>query len=222
MTVAVNTATLAVRDIEGSVEQALVAIASGRPVVIADDEDGEGEGNLAVAAELVTAATMAFIVRHTSGFVCVALPAQDCDRLDLPPMRGRNQDRNRTAYTVTVDAAAGVTTGISATDRARTARVLADPQARAVDLVRPGHVVPLCARDGGVFALGGRAEAAVDLTRLAGLSAAGVLSEIVSIREPYRMAYRPELAEFAASHGLPMISIAELAAYRRLTESRVV
>jgi 3,4-dihydroxy 2-butanone 4-phosphate synthase / GTP cyclohydrolase II len=204
-----------------TVEQALAEIAAGRPVVVVDGEDRENEGDLIVAADLVDTATMAFVVRHTSGFVCVALPEAECVRLDLPPLHHTNADGFGTAYRVTVDAAEGVSTGISARDRATTARVLASAESTAGDLVRPGHVVPLAARAGGVLERTGHTEAAVDLTRLAGLRPAGVLCEIVSTRDPARMARRPELLDFAAEHGLVMITIEDLVAHRRRTECRV-
>lgn len=204
-----------------TVEHALAEIAAGRPVVVVDGPDRENEGDLIVAADLVNTATMAFVVRHTSGFVCVALPEQDCERLALPPMHHRNADQFGTAYRVTVDAAEGIGTGISARDRAHTARLLAAAATRPADLRRPGHTVPLAARTGGVLARAGHTEAAVDLTRLAGLRPAGVLCEVVSAREPSQMARRPELADFAAEHGLALISIADLAAYRWATETSV-
>ncbi|MEV1296016.1 3,4-dihydroxy-2-butanone-4-phosphate synthase [Pseudonocardia sp. NPDC049635] len=204
-----------------TIEQALAELAVGRPVVVVDGEDREDEGDLIVAAEAVNQSTMAFLVRHTSGFVCVALPHQRCDELDLPPLHPVGQDSFGTAYRVTVDAADGVGTGISARDRARTARLLASGSAHPGDFVRPGHVVPLAARPGGVLERAGHTEAAVDLTRLAGLTPVGVLCEIVSTRWPDRMARRPELVDFAAEHGLAMISIEELIAYRRRTEDQV-
>ncbi|MFF0149246.1 3,4-dihydroxy 2-butanone 4-phosphate synthase/GTP cyclohydrolase II [Amycolatopsis sulphurea] len=201
------------------IEYALAELARGRPVVVADGEDRENEGDLIVAADRVTTETMAFIVRHSSGFVCVALPDAECARLALPPMYHSNNDHFGTAYRVTVDAASGVSTGISARDRARTARVLADPATRPGDLTRPGHVVPLAARPGGVLERPGHTEAAVDLARLAGLRPAGVLCEVVSERDPSRMARRPELAAFAAEHGLALITIDSLVAFRRATEA---
>jgi 3,4-dihydroxy 2-butanone 4-phosphate synthase/GTP cyclohydrolase II len=204
-----------------SVEQAIAEIAAGRAVVVVDDEDRENEGDLIFAAEHASPALMAFMVRHSSGFVCVALPAAECERLALPPMHHTNSDGFGTAYRVTVDAVEGVSTGISARDRAHTARLLADPAARPADLSRPGHVVPLAARPGGVLERGGHTEAAVDLARLAGLRPAGVLCEIVSTRAPGQMARRDELVEFAATHGLAMTSIAALAAHRRRTEEQV-
>ena len=208
-----------------TVEEALAAVAAGRPVVVVDGEDRENEGDLIVAAELIDVATMSFVVRHTSGFVCVALPGGECERLALPPLHAGGTDAFGTAYRVTVDAVDGVSTGISARDRARTARLLADATTGPGDLSRPGHVVPLAARPGGVLDRPGHTEAAVDLTRLAGLRPAGVLCEVVSTREPGRMARRDELVEFAARHRLVMISIADLAGYRRRAEpvvSRVV
>jgi len=204
-----------------SIEEAIEEIAAGRAVVVVDDEDRENEGDLIFAAELASPELMAFMVRHSSGFVCVALPGVECERLALPPMHHTNSDGFGTAYRVTVDAVCGVTTGISARDRARTARLLADPAALPTDLSRPGHIVPLAARHGGVLERGGHTEAAVDLARLAGLRPVGVLCEIVSTRMPGTMARRAELVEFAATHCLAMISIAELVAYRRRTEEQV-
>ena len=145
----------------------------GRPVVVVDDEDRENEGDLIFAAEKATPELVAFMVRYTSGYVCVPLTEADCDRLDLPPMYHTNQDARGTAYTVTVDASDGVSTGISAADRAHTIRLLADPASTADDFSRPGHVVPLRAKDGGVLRRPGHTEAAVDLARLAGLRAGG-------------------------------------------------
>jgi 3,4-dihydroxy 2-butanone 4-phosphate synthase/GTP cyclohydrolase II len=204
---------------DAAVRGALAAVAAGRPVVVVDDEDRENEGDLVLAAECATPELMTFVVRHTSGFVCVALPGAECDRLSLPPMSRSSADRFGTAYTVTVDAVSGTTTGISAADRATTARVLADPASGARDLRRPGHVVGLRARDGGVLRRRGHTEAAVDLARLAGRRPAGVLCEIV--RPDGEMARRPELAAFAAEHGLDLITIGQLAAYRRRTERLV-
>lgn len=202
------------------IELAIADIAAGRPVVVVDDEDRENEGDLIFSAEMATPELLAFMVRHTSGFVCVALPDSHCRRLNLPPMCPVNEDVRGTAYTVTVDAI-GVGTGISATDRARTVRLLADPAAGASDFTRPGHVVPLRAREGGVLTRAGHTEAAVDLATLAGLAPVGVLCEIVSARDNTRMARRDELEVFARTHGLRMVSIADLIAYRQLTERHV-
>jgi 3,4-dihydroxy 2-butanone 4-phosphate synthase/GTP cyclohydrolase II len=203
------------------VGRALDAIAAGRPVIVVDDEHRENEGDLVFAAECATPELMAFTVRHTSGYVCVALPASECDRLDLPPMHSMNTDRMGTAYRVTVDLATGVGTGISARDRARTVAAHADRASDGSDFTRPGHVVPLLARAGGVLSRPGHTEAAVDLTRLAGMRPAGALCEIVSQDLPGEMARGPELQRFATEHGLVLISIADLIAYRRRHEPQL-
>jgi 3,4-dihydroxy 2-butanone 4-phosphate synthase/GTP cyclohydrolase II len=207
-------------DIAG-IERAIADIAEGRPVIVVDDEDRENEGDLIFAAEKATPELVAFMVRYTSGYICVPLTERDCDRLDLPPMYHTNQDARGTAYTVTVDAAHGVTTGISAADRAHTIRLLADPKSLPTDFRRPGHVVPLRAKGGGVLRRPGHTEAAVDLARLAGLHPAGVLCEIVSQKDEGDMARRDELEVFACEHDLQMITIADLIAYRRRTEKQV-
>jgi 3,4-dihydroxy 2-butanone 4-phosphate synthase/GTP cyclohydrolase II len=204
-----------------SIERAIADIEAGRPVVVIDDEDRENEGDLILAAELATPELIAFMVRYTSGYICVPLTEADADRLDLPPMFHTNQDRRGTAYTVTVDAREGVSTGISANDRTRTIRLLADPTATAADFSRPGHVVPLRAKDGGVLRRPGHTEAAVDLAVLAGLHPAGVLCEVVSEKDPAEMARADELRVFADEHGLALISIADLIAYRRRFEKLV-
>jgi 3,4-dihydroxy 2-butanone 4-phosphate synthase/GTP cyclohydrolase II len=204
-----------------AIDRAIADIAAGRPVVVVDDEDRENEGDLIFAAEKATPELLAFMVRYTSGYVCVSLTEEDCARLDLPPMYHTNQDQRGTAYTVTVDAADGITTGISAADRSHTIRVLADPKATAADLRRPGHVVPLRAKEGGVLRRPGHTEAAVDLARLAGLAPVGVLCEIVSQKDEGDMARRDELEVFAADHDLRVISIADLIAYRRRNEKQV-
>jgi len=203
------------------IELAVAAIAGGRPVIVVDDEDRENEGDLIFAAEKATPELVAFMVRYTSGYICVALTGDTCDRLDLPPMYPA-QDRLRTAYTVTVDAKLGGTTGISAADRSRTIKLLADPAATAGDFLRPGHVVPLRAKEGGVLRRPGHTEAAVDLARMAGLTPAGALCEIVSQKDDGEMARLPELEVFAAEHDLPLIAIADLIAYRRRFEKQVV
>ncbi|MGW5051718.1 bifunctional 3,4-dihydroxy-2-butanone-4-phosphate synthase/GTP cyclohydrolase II [Actinokineospora sp. NPDC004072] len=205
-----------------AIERAIDAVAAGKPVIVVDDEDRENEGDLIFAAEKTTPEMLAFMVRYTSGYVCVALTDADCERLNLPPMFHTNQDGRGTAYTVTVDAKEGVSTGISATDRARTIRLLADEASRAEDFTRPGHVVPLRAKEGGVLRRPGHTEAAVDLARMAGLRPAGVLCEIVSQKDTGDMARRDELEVFAAEHELEIITIADLIAYRRRTEKQVV
>ncbi|MEV4483826.1 bifunctional 3,4-dihydroxy-2-butanone-4-phosphate synthase/GTP cyclohydrolase II [Micromonospora coxensis] len=202
-----------------SIEQAVADIAAGRPVVVVDDENRENEGDLIFAAELATPEMVAFMVRYTSGYICVPLTESECDRLDLPPMHHTNQDRRGTAYTVTVDAREGVSTGISAADRAHTIRLLADPATDPTDLSRPGHVVPLRAREGGVLRRAGHTEAAVDLTRLAGLRPAGVLCEMVN--DDGTMMRLPDLEKFCAEHSLTLVTIADLVAYRRRHEKQV-
>ncbi len=204
-----------------SVERAIADIAAGKAVIVVDDEDRENEGDLIFAAELATPELVAFMVRYTSGYVCVPLEGADCDRLDLPQMFHTNQDKRGTAYTVTVDAREGVSTGISASDRARTIRLLASADSSPIDFSRPGHVVPLRAREGGVLRRTGHTEAAVDLARLAGLRPAGVLCEVVSQQDEGDMARLEELRAFADEHGLALISIADLVAHRRRHEKQV-
>jgi 3,4-dihydroxy 2-butanone 4-phosphate synthase/GTP cyclohydrolase II len=204
-----------------SIERAIADIAAGKPVVVVDDADRENEGDLIFAAEMATPELVAFMVRYTSGYICVPLTEADCDRLELPPMYHTNQDKRGTAYTVSVDAREDVSTGISAHDRATTMRKLADPISSAADFTRPGHVVPLRAKQGGVLRRPGHTEAAVDLCTLAGLRPAGVLCEIVSEKDVEDMARLEELEVFAGEHDLALISIADLIAYRRRTEKQV-
>ena len=204
-----------------SIDQAIADIAAGKAVVVVDDEDRENEGDIIFAAEKATPALVAFMVRHTSGYVCVPLTEADCDRLELPPAYHTNQDKRGTAYTVSVDAREGVGTGISAVDRATTIGLLASATTTSTDFTRPGHVVPLRARDGGVLQRAGHTEAAVDLARLAGLRPAGVLCEVVSQKDVGDMARLDELETFSAEHGLTLISIADLIAYRRRFEKQV-
>jgi 3,4-dihydroxy 2-butanone 4-phosphate synthase/GTP cyclohydrolase II len=200
-----------------SIDQALQEIADGGMVVVLADGDRDNEGDLVMAAGHVTAADLAFIVRHTSGVVCVALTPERCDALDLPLMvPDHDGEQQRTAFTHTVDLAPGTTTGVSAADRAATIRALADPAVTGTAFTRPGHVFPLRARARGVLEHAARAEAAVDLARMAGLGAAGVLCEIVN--DDGTMARRGDLVRFAAEHGLPMITIADLVEYRRRSE----
>ncbi|WP_239313929.1 MULTISPECIES: bifunctional 3,4-dihydroxy-2-butanone-4-phosphate synthase/GTP cyclohydrolase II [unclassified Frankia] len=202
-----------------SIDEAVAQIAAGRPVIVVDDADRENEGDLIFAAELATPELLAFTVRYTSGVICAPMDGADADRLDLGQMVPRNTDRMGTAFTVSVDARDGVTTGISAADRARTIRLLADPATTAADLTKPGHVFPLRAKAGGVLRRPGHTEAAVDLARLAGLRPAGAICEIVN--DDGSMARLPELMKFAAEHGLLVISIADLVAYRRRSERHV-
>jgi 3,4-dihydroxy 2-butanone 4-phosphate synthase/GTP cyclohydrolase II len=202
-----------------SIERAIADIAAGKAVIVVDDEDRENEGDLIAAASKATPQLIAFMVRHTSGVICVPMEGKTLDRLGLPPMTVRNEDRKQTAYTVSVDARNGVTTGISAADRAHTVRALADSATEPYELTRPGHVFPLRAVDGGVLRRTGHTEAAVDLARLAGLTPAGVISEIVD--DDGSMARLPRLTQFANEHGLAIISIADLVAYRRRHESTI-
>ena len=195
------------------VEAALESLREGRPVLVLDDADRENEGDVILAAQTVTAEWMGWTVRHSSGYVCAPMPADWADRLELPLMVTRNADPLRTAYTITVDAAAGVSTGISATDRARTVRLLGDPETGAQDLIRPGHVVPLRARPGGVLERPGHTEAAVDLCAAAGLSPVAAIAELVDdAGEPLR---GPSVHALAQEHGLPVLTIAELVAWRQ-------
>ena len=202
-----------------SVEDAIAAIAAGEAVVVVDDEDRENEGDLIFAAQRATPELTGFMIRHTSGYICVGMTGPDLDRLGLPPMTVFNQDRKGTAYAVSVDARDVATTGISATDRARTIKVLADSATEPWELTRPGHVMPLRAVEGGVLRRPGHTEASVELSRLAGLSSAGALCELVN--DDGSMMRAPECRAFADAHGLKMISIADLIAYIRRTESQV-
>jgi len=201
------------------VERAIADIAAGRPVIVVDDEDRENEGDLIFAAEKATPELVAFMVRYTSGYICAPITEEEADRLELPPMYHTNQDRRGTAYAVAVDASSGVSTGISAADRARTLRLLASADTRPTDLSRPGHVVPLRAKAGGVLRRPGHTEAAIDLSVLAGLRPAGVLCEMVN--DDGTMQRRPDLERFAKEHDLSLITIADLVAYRRLRERQV-
>jgi 3,4-dihydroxy 2-butanone 4-phosphate synthase/GTP cyclohydrolase II len=203
-----------------SIEDAIAAIRAGSMAVVVDDDDRENEGDLIMAAEKATPSAIAFIVRHTSGVVCAALSAARLRALQLPLMVADNAESQGTAFTITVDYRVGTTTGISAADRAATLRALADKKITADDFARPGHVFPLRARPGGVLERRGHTEAAVDLARAAGLYPCGVLCEIVD--EDGSMSRLPSLRAFATQHHLPLVSIADLAAYRRRTEPLVV
>jgi 3,4-dihydroxy 2-butanone 4-phosphate synthase / GTP cyclohydrolase II len=200
-----------------SVKSAIEATRRGDVVLVVDDEHRENEGDLILPADAATTDAIAFMLRHTSGVVCVSMTGERLDRLGLPPMVAANRESQRTAFTVSVDAAAGVTTGISATDRAVTLRTLADPAARRDDLVRPGHIFPLRSRPGGVLERPGHTEAAIDLARLAGRASAGVLCEVTTA-DKSAMAGARELRHLADTHGIPLISVADLAAHRLRTE----
>ena len=203
-----------------SIEEAVEQLRRGGMVVVVDDEDRENEGDLIMAAEDVTAESMAFFLEYTSGVFCVPLESVRADELDLPLMVVANTEAQRTAFTVTVDYRHGTTTGISANDRATTVRALIDPATKPTDLNRPGHIFPLRYRPGGVLKRAGHTEATVDLCRLAGKYPSGVLCEIVT-RDKSDMARLPELEAFAAEHGLPLVSIADLIRYRRHHEKLV-
>ncbi|MDA2813688.1 bifunctional 3,4-dihydroxy-2-butanone-4-phosphate synthase/GTP cyclohydrolase II [Nocardiopsis sp. RSe5-2] len=202
-----------------TIAEAVADIAAGRPVIVVDDEDRENEGDIIFAADAATPELLAFTIRHTSGVVCVPMLGEDLDRLDLPLMVAANEEGMRTAYTVTVDARAGVTTGISAADRARTIGLLASPASTAADFVRPGHILPLRYRDGGVLARRGHTEASVDLARLAGMRPAGVLAEVVN--DDGTMTRLPGLRAFADEHGLKLVSIEQLVAHLERAEGAV-
>ncbi|MEP7191688.1 MAG: bifunctional 3,4-dihydroxy-2-butanone-4-phosphate synthase/GTP cyclohydrolase II [Actinomycetota bacterium] len=197
-----------------TIEEAFEALRSGLPVLVADDEDRENEGDVILAAETATTEWMAWTIRHTSGYICVPMSEARAHILGLPPMVADNQDPHGTAYTVTVDAAEGVTTGISAADRAHTIRALANEGSVASDFNRPGHVVPLRAREGGVLVRGGHTEAAVDLCRLAGLSPVGAIGELV--HDDGSMMRLPAVLELGMEHNLPVITIEALIAWRQL------
>jgi 3,4-dihydroxy 2-butanone 4-phosphate synthase len=194
-----------------TIEEAVRAIAAGRPVLAVDNEDRENEGDIIFAARHATPALMGWTIRYSSGVICVPLSGDRADALALPPMVAVNEDAKGTAYTVSCDAAIGVSTGISATDRALTARILADPQSEPSSVTRPGHIFPLRAVDGGVRERPGHTEAAVDLCRLAGLEAAAVIAEVVY--DDGEMMRLDGLRAFAAEHGCPLISIQDLVAY---------
>ena len=202
-----------------TIEAAIAAIARGEIVVVVDDADRENEGDLIMAADAITADAMGFMIRHTSGVICMPVEGRRLDELRLPLMVADNTESQRTAFTVSVDARAGTSTGISAADRAATVRAILDPATRPEDLARPGHIFPLRYREGGVLKRAGHTEASVDLARLAGLRPAGVLAEVVN--DDGSMARLPELERFAAHHGLELISIADLIRYRRQREKLV-
>jgi 3,4-dihydroxy 2-butanone 4-phosphate synthase / GTP cyclohydrolase II len=201
------------------IEAVVSDIRKGRLVVVVDDASRENEGDLILAAEKATAKNISFMVRYTSGVICVPMEGGELDRLELPLMTQQNMERMRTAYTISVDAARGVSTGISAADRAHTIQLLANPKTQRDDLVRPGHIFPLRYREGGVLRRAGHTEAAIDLARLAGLRPAGVLAEIVN--DDGTMSRLPQLLKFAKKHKLKICSVADLIEYRRTREKLV-
>ncbi|HVW67309.1 MAG TPA: bifunctional 3,4-dihydroxy-2-butanone-4-phosphate synthase/GTP cyclohydrolase II [Candidatus Peribacteraceae bacterium] len=202
-----------------SIDAALDALKHGRMIIVVDDEDRENEGDLVMAAEFIDEQKMAFMIRHTGGVVCVPLSNEIADQLDLPAMVSRNTSLLGTPYTVSVDATDNTTTGISAADRAQTVKVMGEKNARPDDLRRPGHVFPLRSKDGGVLVRAGHTEATIDLCRMAGLREAGVLSELM--HDDGTMMRRVAIDEFAKTHDLPVVTIADLVAYRRQNEHLV-
>ncbi|MBA3340961.1 MAG: bifunctional 3,4-dihydroxy-2-butanone-4-phosphate synthase/GTP cyclohydrolase II [Gemmatimonadaceae bacterium] len=205
----------------GTVEQAIADIKAGKLILVADDEDRENEGDLICAAQLVTPELINFMIRKAGGWICLALTGERADQLRLPQQSEQNTEEQRTAFTVSIDAAPrfGVTTGVSAQDRAKTIQVAVDPATVPADLRRPGHIPPLRARDGGVLQRVGHTEAAIDLARLAGLYPAGVVCEVLN--EDGTTSRRPQLEKFAAEHGLTFISVAQLVAHRLKAERLV-
>ena len=201
------------------IERAIEDIRAGRAIVVVDDEDRENEGDIIFAASKATPELMAFLVRYSSGLVCAPITGEILDRLAIPLMTPHNRDRLRTAYTVSIDARDGVTTGISASDRARTCRVLADSATEPFEITQPGHIVPLRAKPGGVLERPGHTEAAVDLSRLAGLTPAGVIGEVMN--DDGTLKRLPELREFADEHGLALVSIEDLQVHLRRHELQV-
>ena len=201
------------------VEEALEDIRAGRMVVVVDDEDRENEGDLTIAAEKVTPEVINFMARHGRGLICLAMTEQRLEHLEIPLVSTRNTSRHGTAFCELIDAAIGITTGISAADRARTIQVAIDPASGPADLARPGHIPPLRAQRGGVLVRVGQTEAAVDLARLAGLIPAGVICEIMN--DDGTMARVPELVDFCKTHGLKMINVADLIRYRLQNERYV-
>jgi len=202
-----------------TVEEAIADVRAGKMVVVVDSPDRENEGDLVIAAEHVTPATVNFMATHARGLICLALSEQRCDELGLHPMTAHNEAPLRTAFTVSVEARTGVSTGISAADRAHTIKVAIDPETRPGDLVQPGHVFPLRARGYGVLERMGQTEAAVDLARMAGLTPAGVICEIMN--DDGTMARVPDLVEYCKRHGLKMITVSDMVAHRRRTERLV-
>ncbi|MFI5012984.1 MAG: 3,4-dihydroxy-2-butanone-4-phosphate synthase [Hyphomicrobiales bacterium] len=214
-----NSANWRGNSVADSVSSAISAFKAGEIVVVADDDDREGEGDLFIAASLATQEKMAFVVRHTSGIVCAPLPAEEARRLRLDPMVSLNDAPLGTAFTVSVDVRHGLTTGISAEERTNTVRALANGNMGAGDFVRPGHVFPLIARDGGVLMRSGHTEACVDLCRLAGLAPVGVLAELVN--DDGTVMKGRQVAEFAKRHKLRLLTVADLIAYRQSREKLV-
>ena len=202
-----------------SIERAIADFREGKAIVVVDDEGRENEGDIIFAASKATPELMAFLVRYSSGLICAPITGEILDRLAIPLMTPHNREMMRTAYTVSVDARDGITTGISAADRARTCRVLADSATEPFELNQPGHIIPLRAKPGGVLERAGHTEAAVDFARLAGLTPAGVIGEV--LHDDGTLMRAPALREFADEHGIALVSIEDLQVYRRLHEIQV-
>lgn len=200
------------------VENAVAAIRAGRGVLVLDDEDRENEGDLIYSAESVTDAQMALMIRECSGIICLCLTEDDADRLELPPMVKDNNSKNQTAFTVTIEAKEGVTTGVSAKDRVTTVKTAIRPDAKASDLARPGHVFPLRAKNGGVLVRRGHTESTVDLMKLAGRTPFGLLSEVTN--EDGTMAKTPEIIAFGRQHHLPVLTVEDIALYMTLQQKK--
>ena len=205
--------------ITSKIEEIIEEARNGRMFILVDDEDRENEGDLVIPAQMATPDVINFMAKHGRGLICLALDRQRIEELKLPLMPRHNNNRHQTAFTVSIEAREGVTTGISASDRARTIAVAIDPNRSAADLATPGHVFPLAARDGGVLERAGHTEAAVDVARLAGLNPSGVICEIMN--DDGTMARRPELISFAEKHGLKIGTIADLISYRRWKEKLI-
>jgi len=202
-----------------SVEAAIEATRAGKMVILVDDEDRENEGDLCMAADFVTPEAINFMARYGRGLICLTLTPERCDELDLPMMASQNTSRFETAFTISIEAREGVTTGISAADRATTIKAAVAPDARAEDLVRPGHIFPLRAKPGGVLQRAGQTEGSVDLARMAGLTPAGVICEIMN--EDGTMSRMPQLELFAEEHDIKIVTIQDMIAYRMVKESLV-
>ena len=200
------------------VERAIASLKSGNGVLIVDDEDRENEGDLIYAAETLTPQQMALLIRECSGIVCLCLTDEKADALDLPPMVINNTNRNHTAFTVTIEAAQGVTTGVSASDRVTTIKAAIAPSAKPEDLCRPGHIFPLRAKPNGVLERRGHTEVTVDLCRMAGFMPAGVLCELTM--EDGTMARLPEVAAFARAHNMPLATVDDVVQYRMMKEGK--
>ncbi len=202
-----------------TIEEAIADLREGKMIIVCDDEDRENEGDLTLAAQFATAERVNFMAKEGRGLICLTLTPQRCAELNLPPMTNNNQARLQTAFTVSVEAREGVTTGISAADRAHTIQVAIDPETRPDQLVQPGHVFPLMARPGGVLERAGQTEAGVDLARLAGLNPASVICEIMN--DDGTMARVPDLVPYARKHGLKIVTVAELIKYRHRNEKLI-